>query len=183
MNEPPATEPETDPETDPESDDRIYALGQVVERAAVMEIALRMAFCALIGGRYGAIVAGSEEAHTLIENCDAITRQHTGIQPDQQGAIRAALRACRGANHERNRLVHDAWGTRQDGAPATLHSARRSYQITGRTWSVDQIRGAAEAITDAQRSLLDAVEDALGPASLQAAAEMLAQHASQRSLQ
>ena len=42
MNEPPATEAETD--------DRIYALGQVVERAAVMEIALRMAFCALIGG-------------------------------------------------------------------------------------------------------------------------------------
>jgi len=143
MNEPPASPPETDPDTDPGTDDRIYALGQVVERAAVMEIALRMAFCALIGGQYGAIVAGSEAAHTLIENCDAITRQHTGLRPEHQDAIRAALRACRGANHERNRLVHDASGTRQDGSPARLHSARRSYQITGRTWSIDQIRAAA----------------------------------------
>jgi hypothetical protein len=41
--------------------DRYYALGQVVEMAAVMEIALRMAFCALVGSKYAAVVAGARK--------------------------------------------------------------------------------------------------------------------------
>jgi hypothetical protein len=48
------------------SHDRYSALGQVVEMAAVMEVSLQMAFCALLGSKYAAVVAGSQEAHWLI---------------------------------------------------------------------------------------------------------------------
>lgn len=165
------------PETGPD-DDRFHA-GQLVERAAVMEIALRMAFCALIGGRYAAVVAGSQETHWLVENCDAVTRLHQDIPAEQRAALRAALRACRDANHDRNRLVHEAWGTDPGGAPATMRSLQHSYQITGRTWDAEQIRSVANAVADAQLALLAAVEVALGPDSLRAAGQLLAERAAQ----
>jgi hypothetical protein len=161
-------------------DDRYYALGQVVELAAVMEIALRMAFCALIGGRYAAVVAGWQETHWLIENCDAITRHRDDIPEPQRVAIRTSLRACREANQDRNRLVHEAWGTGTDGTPAALRSLDRSYQIIGRAWSTAQIRAAAEAISSAQYALLAAMEDALGSASMHEAAQLLAADAAER---
>lgn len=166
------------PGTDP-PDDRFEALGQVVERAAVMEIALRMAFCTLVGGSYAAAVAGSQETHWLIENCDTVVRRHTDKSADQRDAIRAALRLCREANRDRNRLVHEAWGTGAAGEPTALQSLRRSYQIAGREWTVAQIRAAATAISGAQHALLAAVEDAFGPGCLQAAEELLAADAAQ----
>ncbi len=80
-----------------------------------MEVALRMAFCTLVGGPYAAVIAGSQETHWLIENCDAVVRRHDELTAEQRDSIRAALQACRQANRDRNRLVHEAWGT---GDPA-----------------------------------------------------------------
>src|SRR5262245_56500392 len=139
----------TQPGTDP-PDVRFEALGQVVEGAAVMEIALRIAFCTLVGGGYAATVASNQETHWLIENCDAVVRRHGEITAEQRDAIRTALQACRQANRDRNRLVHEAWGTGPHGAPVALQSLRRSYQIAGREWTVAQIRDAAQAISGAQ---------------------------------
>lgn len=163
--------------TRPPDDDRFAALGQLVEHAAVMEIALRMAFCALVGGRYAAVVAAGQETHWLIENCDAIARQRSDIPQDRQDAIRAALRACRDANRDRNRLVHDAWGTGPDGTPAVMQTLRHSYQISGREWSAEQIRAAAAGVASAQHRLLIAIEDALGAGSLETAGQLLASEA------
>jgi hypothetical protein len=177
MTPPPAARPADAADPADPADDRYYALGQVVERAAVMEIALRLAFCALMGGPNAAVVASDQETHWLIENCDALTRQHQDIPAVQRDAIRVALRACREANHDRNRLVHDAWGTGPDGAPAQMKSLRHSYQIAGREWSAEQIRTVADASADAQHGLLAAVEDALGPASLQVAEQLLVRRA------
>jgi hypothetical protein len=156
------------------SDDRYYALGQLVETAAVMEIALRMAFCVLVGGKYPAVVAAEQETHWLIETCDAVTRRHDDLTEPQREAIRAALRACRDANRDRNRLVHDAWGTGPDGAPATFQGGQQSYQISGRAWNTAQIQAAAEASVSAQRALLAAMEDSLGPGTVRAAGQLLA---------
>jgi hypothetical protein len=83
----------------PPADDRYAALGQVVETAAIMEISLRMAFCALLGGPYAAVVASRQETHWLIENCEAIARQHAEVPQAGRDAILHALRACRQANH------------------------------------------------------------------------------------
>jgi hypothetical protein len=156
-------------------DDRYAALGQVVETAAVMEISLRMAFCALLGSKYAAVVARGQETHWLIENCEALARRRQELRLGPRDAIRQALRACREANRDRNRLVHDAWSTEAQGTPATIHSTRRSYQITGRPWTAANITAVTDAITTAQRQLLTALEDALGPEHLQVAERLLAE--------
>lgn len=165
------------PAMTPSDDRRFAALGLLVERAAVMEIALRLTFCALVGGRYAAVVAAGQETHWLIENCDAIVRQRGDIQPEQQDAIRTALRACRDANRDRNRLVHDAWGTGPDGAPAVMQSLRHSYQVGGREWTAEQILAGADGVAAAQHQLLTTAEDALGQSSLEAAGQLLAAEA------
>ena len=165
----------------PPEDARYAALGQLVELAAIMEIALRMAFCVLIGSNHAAVVAGAQEAHWLIENCDAIVRHRADLSEAQRATIRAALRACREANHERNRLVHDAWGTGPDGAPALLRGAEGSHQITGRTWTTAEIQAGTDAIASAQRALLAAIEAALGPASVRTAGHLLAAESAERS--
>jgi hypothetical protein len=161
-------------------DNRFEALGQVVERAAVMEIALRMAFCTLVGGRYAAVIAGSQETHWLIENCDAVVRRHEDLPGEQRDAIRAALQACRQANRDRNRLVHEAWGTGASGAPSVLESVCHGYRMAGRDWTIAQIRDAAAAISGAQDALLGAVEAAFAPGSLEAAGQLLAADAAQK---
>jgi hypothetical protein len=148
------------------ADDRYAALGQVVETAAIMEISLRMAVGALVGGPYAGIVASRQETHWLIENCEAVARQHAELPQARRDAIAHALRACRQANHDRNRLVHDAWGTGPAGGPVVIRSARRSYEIAGPACDAGQIAAVAAAISGAQALLLAAIEDALGPGSL-----------------
>jgi hypothetical protein len=168
------------PAAAPSEDARYAALGRLVEMAAVMEIALRMAFCALIGSRYAAVVAGAQETHWLIENCEAIARHRDDLAEAQHETIRVALRSCRDANRDRNRLVHDAWGTNADGGPATLRSEHGSYPITGRSWTTAEIQAAADAIAGAQRSLLAAIEGALGPGSVNTAEQLLAADSAER---
>jgi hypothetical protein len=164
----------------PPRDDRYYALGQLVETAAVMEIALRLTFCVLVGGKYAAVVGGEQETHWLIETCDDVTRHHGDLSVPQRDAIRAALRSCREANRDRNRLVHDAWGTGPDGAPATFSGGQQSYQISGRVWNIAQIQAAADASASAQHTLLAAIEESFGLGSVQAAEEQLAAYAVER---
>ena len=159
--------------TDP-ADNRFEALGQVVERAAVMEVALRMAFCTLVGGAYGAAIADSQDTHWLIENSDAVVRRHGEIPDEHRHAIRTALHACRQANRDRNKLVHEAWGNGAHDGPPALQGLCHSYRVAGRDWTVAQIRDAAEAISGAQHALLAAIEAAFGPGCLDAARQLLA---------
>ena len=163
-----------------ERDDRYEALGQVVEAAAVLEIALRMAYVALAGGGLAAIVAGGQEAHWLIDTCEILARRHSELSDDERDAIRVALRACREASHDRNRLVHDAWGMAVDGSAVTVASRTTSYEIAGRPWAIADIRQVAAGIAAAQQDLLSSVEDALGPAALQTAQRQLAADAQGR---
>lgn len=164
----------------PGDDTRYAALGQVVEAAAIMEIALRMAFCVLIGSDHAAVVAGGQETHWLIENCDTIARHRADLTVTQRGTIRAALQACREANRDRNRLVHDAWGTGPDGTPAALLGGQDSYEITGRAWTAAAICAARDAIVGAQRGLLAAIEEALGTARVRTAGRQLAADIAER---
>jgi hypothetical protein len=177
------TRPAGLPSDDSDAGDARYAaLGQLVEAAAVMEIALRMAFCVLIGSEYAAVVAGGQETHWLIENCDAIARQRAGLSEMEREHIRTALHACREANRDRNRLVHDAWGTGPDGEPAVLRGGQASYEITGRGWTTAAIRAVGDAIASAQRALLAAVEEGLGTRSVRTAGEQLAADIAARDL-
>jgi hypothetical protein len=170
----------TQPAAAPPEDGRYAALGRLVELAALMEIALRMAFCVLIGSSYAAVVAGGQETHWLIDNCDAIARHRRDLSEAQVDTIRAALRGCRDANRDRNRLVHDAWGTDALGEPAELPGGQGGYQITGRAWTNAEIQAVADAIGSAQRALLAAIEDALGAGAMRSAQRLLAADAVER---
>jgi hypothetical protein len=161
-------------------DDRYEALGQVVELAAVMEISLRLAFCVLVGGPYAAVVAGGQEAHWLIDTCDVVVRRHLELTQPQRDAIHLALRACRDASHDRNRLVHDAWAADADGVPVNVSSETRSYQVAGRPWTAAGIGLVAGAIGLAQRALLTSVEQAFGSGSLTRAQQLLEADTRQR---
>ena len=68
-------------------------------------------------------------AAALIEDCEQITRYHTGITEPAKEALLAALRACRQANKERNRVIHDTWATRPGSVMVTLHDERRSHDV------------------------------------------------------
>ena len=93
-------------------DELRHALGGVVLEAAYLERTLRTAFSALVGSKYAAVVDGRLTAAALLEDCERITRYHTGLTEAAKETLLAALRACRQANKERNRVIHDTWATR-----------------------------------------------------------------------
>jgi len=66
-------------------------------------------------------------AAALIEDCERITRYHTGIPELAKDALRAALRACHEANKERNRVIHDTWATRPGNVMVTLRGLEGSW--------------------------------------------------------
>ena len=60
-------------------DELQHALGGVVLESAYLERVLRAAFSALIDSKYAAVVDSRLTAATMIEDCERITRHHTGI--------------------------------------------------------------------------------------------------------
>ena len=60
-------------------DELRHALGGVVLEAAYLERTLRTAFSALVGSKYAAVVDGRLTAAALLEDCERITRYHTGL--------------------------------------------------------------------------------------------------------
>jgi hypothetical protein len=88
-------------------DELQHALGSVVLEAAYLERVLRSAFSALVGSKYAAVIDGRLTTSSLIEDCQHITRHHTGKTEPAKAAVLTALRACHHANRERNRVIHD----------------------------------------------------------------------------
>src|SRR3984893_9790728 len=87
-------------------DELRHALGGVVLEAAYLERTLRTAFSALVGSKYAAVVDGRRAAAGLLAACERIARYHTGLPEAAKEALLAALRTCRQANRERNRVIH-----------------------------------------------------------------------------
>jgi hypothetical protein len=143
-------------------DDLRHALGGVVLEAAYLERVLRAAFSALVGSKYAAVVDGRLMAAALIEDCERITRYHTGITEPARQALLAALRACRHANTERNRVIHDTWATRPGSVMVTLHDARRSHDVTVTARTLTEVRQLADQVADAADELRVAMATALG---------------------
>jgi hypothetical protein len=73
-------------------DDLQNALGGVVLEAAYLERTLRVAFSALVGSKYAAVVDQRLTAAALIEDCERLTKYHTAIPPPAKdgGVCRAA---------------------------------------------------------------------------------------------
>ena len=143
-------------------DELRHALGGVVLEAAYLERILRAAFSALVGSKYAAVVDGRLTAAALIEDCEQITRYHTGIAEPAKNTVLTALRACRQANEERNRVIHDTWATRPGSVMVTLHDARRSHDVMITARTLGEVRQIADQVADAADELKAAMATAFG---------------------
>jgi hypothetical protein len=143
-------------------DELRHALGGVVLEAAYLERTLRTAFSALVGSKYAAVVDGRLTAAALLEDCERITQYHTGLTRAAKEALLAALRACRQANKERNRVIHDTWATRPGSSMVTLHDERRSHDVLVTARTLSEVRQLADQVADAADGLRAAMTTALG---------------------
>jgi hypothetical protein len=143
-------------------DELRHALGGVVLEAAYLERILRAAFSALVGSKYAAAVDGRLTAAALIEDCERITKYHTGITEQAKDALLTALRACRQANRDRNRVIHDTWATRPGSVMITLHDERRSHDVAVTARTLAEVRQLADQVADAADGLRAAMTTALG---------------------
>jgi hypothetical protein len=144
-------------------DELQHALGGVVLEAAYMERVLRTAFSALVGSKYAAVVDVRLTATALIEDCERITKYHTGITESAKEAVWAALRACHEANRQRNRVIHDNWAMRPGNVMVTLQGSRMSHDITVTVRTLADVRELADQLADAANDLRAAMTTALGP--------------------
>jgi hypothetical protein len=139
-------------------DELQHALGGIVLEAAYLERTLRAAFSALIGSKYAAVVDARQTAAALIEDCERLTRYHTGIaEPAKQ-----ALLACHEANRERNRVIHDTWATQPGNATVTLRGSQGSHEVTVTVRTLAEVSQLADRVADAADALKAAMTAALG---------------------
>ena|SRR5215472_11653861 len=144
-------------------DELQHALGGIVLESAYLERTLRAAFGALVGSKYAAVFDDHLTSSALIEDCERITRYHTGIPEPAKDAVLAALRACHKASKERNRVIHDSWATRPGNVMVTLQGGRASHEVTVTARTLAEVRQLADQVAEAAHELKDAMTSALGP--------------------
>jgi len=143
-------------------DELQHALGGVVLESAYLERVLRAAFSALVGSKYAAVVDARLTAATLIDDCERIARHHTDIPGPEKDGLLEALKACREANSDRNRVIHDAWATRPGNVMVTLHGSRNSHDVTVSARTPADVRQVADRVADAANEVKAAMTAALG---------------------
>ncbi len=144
-------------------DELQHALGGVVLESAYLERVLRATFSALIGSKYAAVVDARLTAAILIEDCERLTRHHTDIPDPQKDGLLEALKVCREANSDRNRVIHDAWATRPGNVTVTLHGSQPSHDVMVTVRTLAEVRQAADRVADAADEVKAAMTAALGP--------------------
>jgi hypothetical protein len=145
--------------------ERLLALGSVITASGAMENLLRDAFCALVGSKFAAVVAGGQGADWLIGYCIALVEAHMELPEASRESVKAALQLCRSANARRNQLVHGAKtvSTRPDGAFEVVKSRRYQYKLHVESWTPPQIDDVAAALGDAYEQLFTAMFEEVGP--------------------
>jgi hypothetical protein len=144
--------------------ERLLALGSVIEASGTMEDLLRDAFCALVGSKFAAVVAGGQGADWLIGCCKALVEAHVEFPEAHRESVKAALQLCRSANERRNRLAHGAntISSQPDGAFQVLRSRRHQYKLHVEQWTPAEIDDVAAALGHACEELLTAMMQAAG---------------------
>jgi hypothetical protein len=142
-------------------DDYMTALGAIVVSSATMEQLLRESFCALVGSKFAAIVAGGQAVAWLIDQCEALNDAHRELPEATRQAIRDELRLCRDANSRRNDLVHGLKVPVEMGLE-TMRSRKNTYALVAKTWKLSEIRAVSRALAVAGFGLDAAVVSAFG---------------------
>lgn len=145
--------------------EQLLALGSVITVSGSMEDLLRDAFCALVGSKFAAVVAGGQGADWLIGYCKDLVDAHMELPEASRESVKAALQLCRSANERRNQLVHGVKtvSSQPDGAFEVLRSRRHQYKLHAEQWTPAEINNVAEALGHAYQELLTAMMHAVGP--------------------
>lgn len=159
----PADDARVDPDSDDRHTERLTLLGEVIELSAGMEGRLRQAFCALVGSKYAAVVAGGQAADWLIEQSKALADAHHEMPDVDRLTIKAALNRCKAANEQRNHLAHSvAVGIRFDPAFQMVRSRRQKSSSDVRPFTLSDIRAVASELLSAGIALTDIMTEAVG---------------------
>ncbi|HUN32556.1 MAG TPA: hypothetical protein VMU95_11130 [Trebonia sp.] len=154
------------PGSDPDDrhTERLVALGQVIELSVAMESRLRQAFCVLVESKYAAVVAGGQAAEWLIEQSKALVDAHHDMPDVDRQAIKAALNRCKAANEQRNHLAHSvAVGVKFNPAFQMVRSRRQRYSSDIRSFTLTEIRAAANELQSAGATLATVMTKVVGP--------------------
>jgi hypothetical protein len=144
--------------------EQLTALGEVIELSVTLESRLRDVFCALVGSKYAAVVAGGQSADWLIEQSKALADVHHEMSDAGRQAIKAALSRCKAANEQRNVLAHSvAVGLRSDPAFQMVRSRRHTHESDVRPFTLAEIRATASELLSAGLGLTEVMTDVVGP--------------------
>ncbi|MCM3886151.1 hypothetical protein [Frankia sp. R82] len=141
----------------------LVALGAVVRAASMWEFSLRMLFCALEESKFAAVTAAGQEAGWLAEMCRALLDRHTEINEQHRAALTKLLSDAGQAMRDRNRFIHDAWVTGQDGVPNLMRSWRRKHELTFTPKTTNDLVGTARTLNSSSGALINWICEALGP--------------------
>jgi hypothetical protein len=127
-----------------------------------MESRLREAFCALVGSKYAAVVAGGQSADWLIEQSKALADAHHEMPDAGRQEIKAALNRCKAANKQRNILAHSAAvGLRSDPGFWMVRSRRYTYDSDVQSFTLTEIHAAADELLSAGICLTKIMADVI----------------------
>jgi hypothetical protein len=134
----------------PTSDDGIrelVALGGLVQASSPLEMTLRMLYCALLDSKYAAVTSAGQNASWLNENCRAIAKRRSDLTEAQLTKILELLGHAAAAMEQRNRFVHDVWGSGVDDSSFLLRSKRGDHALGKKAVSTDDIAATVREIT------------------------------------
>ena len=135
--------------------------GRVVCASSMADVTVRRAFCGLLGSKYAAVIAGGRMMSDLIQMSTAIVKVHREMSESDRVEVLNALRDCSTANEPRNRFIHDQLAYLDDRV-IQVRSQRLRYDDQLSFASIDDIRNAAESITQASGRLVGKIVGALG---------------------
>lgn len=143
------------------NDRRLIALGRIVEEAATLEMALRSAFCALVGSKYAAVVAAGQNSAWLLERSQDILKVHREIQDDKRKELREALIECKAANTQRN-MIHNVWGYGPGGETSRIASVWGKHELRVSRTTVEDVEAIDQQLVQCTSRLTRAVTQAFG---------------------
>jgi len=136
---------------------QLVAMGSIIRQAAMMDRALEVALCALVGSKYAAVLASGRNTSELISDCRELVKVHTDLMPVGQAAVTEALSACKAASEQRNQLVHSIMSAFGNETVVAAKAVRRSHKITVREWTIAELYEVARALVEAESGLNRAI--------------------------
>lgn len=151
-----------DVKTTDDHETMLRAIGQAVQAASMMENAVRDAFCALVGSKYAAVVAGAiSSISTTIDHCQEIIKVHRELDNAAKAALSALLQNCKDASVERNRLIHDMWAIGANNTVTQIQTRR--HKMTTRPVTPADIKSTTNKLNTCSTTLTIFLVTNLGP--------------------